>query len=162
MIGYTEECGTYIVIEQILSNMSDVKKIGLGIIGILAATLVAASIGAFLSNLPEYYHLSKNSVETQGRVVSKGRENHIYISFEYEVNNRKLKLGGRAGALDKDFDEVQLNDKVSVYYDPFAPEDAVLGNPNKRLKSSFVETCIVAVIPILLFAAYKIKSVANG
>lgn len=132
----------------------------LGIAGLLSATIVAFIIGVYLSNLPRYYRVNENGVQTQATVISK--ESHGYISVEYNVNNRKFKSGGHARDIDKNFEEVQLNDKVSVYYDPLAPEDSTLGNPNKHLKASFVEIGFITIIPILLFVFYVIKLIANS
>ncbi len=140
--------------------MSEQKKIVLVSAGLLSATIIAFIVGVYLSNLPKYYRLSENAVETQGKVISK--ESHAHISFEYQVNNQKFKSGGRTSFINKDFESVQLNDMVSVYYDPSAPEDAILGSPDEHLKSGFVETGVITFIPILLFGIYKIKSIANA
>ena len=102
--------------------------------------------------------MTKNAVETEGIITAKERENHQYIQVEYKVGNRIYKTGGRVGSIDKEFDAVQINERVLVYYDSLAPEDALLGNPNKHFESSVIETCVASFIPILLFVFYKLKT----
>jgi hypothetical protein len=58
----------------------------------------------------------------------------------------------------KSFESVQLNEIVPVFYNPAAPEESCLCNPNEQLSSSIEETCVVSIIPILLFFSYLIQN----
>ena len=140
-----------------LKNMNEQKKITRVASIIILITIMAAVIGAMLFDFPKYYQLSRYGIETQGTIISKEKENHMYISFNYEVRNQIFKSGGRAEDIGKNFESVQLNEKVQVYYDPNNPEIATLGNPSKQLKSSIFGICFVSIIPTLFLVGYELK-----
>jgi len=126
-------------------------------ISLLLAVIIAALVGAFLSYLPKYYRLNHFGVQTQGTVISKEKENHQFIGVEYEVDNNKFKVKGNAEDFGKVFFTVNLNEKVPVTYNPYAPEESCLGNPEQQLNESIIGTCFVSTFPIIVFLVYLIR-----
>ena len=129
----------------------------LEILGLIAATIIAVIVGTIIVSFPKYYRLSRFGVETQGTVTAKERENHQNIRFEYKVGNQLFKSVGHAEDIGKIFETVRINEKVSVFYDPSAPEKATLGNPTKQLESSYRGIIFVGLAPSVFFLFYKLK-----
>ena len=128
------------------------------VVGLLFAIIIAAVIGGFLTYLPKYYRLNRYGVETQGKVISKEKENHQFIRVEYEVNNRKFETVGNAEDFGKVFFTVKLHEDVPVYYNPDAPEESCLGKPNSQLKESIMGVCFISLTPIFLYIIFIIKT----
>lgn len=137
-------------------------KNALVLLGLTASTMIAVIIGALIVSFPKYYRLSRYGVETHGTVTAKERENHQNIQVEYQVGDKLFKTSGHAEDIGKIFGTVQINEEVSVFYDPSDPKSATLGNPNKQLNSSYRGMIFVGLTPIIFFLGYEIKKKVNA
>lgn len=92
-------------------------------------TAVGAGVGYFVFNLPRINHLVEKGVPIYGKVIATEPEQHQGVIFTYEVNGMQYSGNGNAGRGNPDFDQIQIGQKVVVFYDSENPENSILGYP---------------------------------
>ena len=128
------------------------------ILSYLVILIVGMSvIGAWFLDVPKFCSLVLNSVVSQGTVVSKEKENHMSVWFEYKVAGRTFRAAGRAGDIDRTFETIQIGESVPVYYDATNQESATMGDPNKYLRSSIRGTAFIFFSLIVVSLLYLVK-----
>ena len=111
----------------------------------LALALILAAIGVVAVNWSKWHGLAKRGVETKGRVVGKEPENHKFIRYSYEVNQQTYSGLGSAGRGNPTFEQLNIGDKVTVFYDPADPNESILGNPQEQANSVTVGVLFLAI-----------------
>lgn len=101
------------------------------VVSLLLTVVVALSL-----RVPKYYSLVRNAHPTTGSVISKERENHMSIWFEYRVGNQFFTSGGVAEDIGRTFDSIQIGEVVPIVYDDTDQGFAVMGNPRRHLNAS--------------------------
>src|SRR4051794_6857426 len=94
----------------------------------LGLTTFFAAVGFIVMDWRKWHGLAERAVETQGRVVAKEPENHQSIRYSYQVGAGTYIGSGRAGRGNPTFEELNVGDRVRVFYDSDKPEVSVLGD----------------------------------
>ena len=99
-----------------------------------------------------YDALANFGVATYGWVVKKEPHNHNTITYSYVVDNVQYTGIGGAGSGKPDFEQLQIGDKVIVYYDVDNPIDSFLGYPQYKAKTerSFSKE-VAGILTVFLF-----------
>ncbi len=126
-------------------------------------TALGYGIGMFAFNSPDLDHLAEKGVGIYGIVTGKEPENHSNIKYSYQVNGRNYQQNGSAGRGNPDFDQIQIGQKVVVYYDSENPEKAILGYPqfysttnrNAILQTTLFLPFFPLMITIIILLAYR-------
>src|SRR5437867_7575769 len=96
----------------------------LALVAIVAGLTASANIAAGFGD---------RARSTSATVTAKEPTNHAIIRATYTVDGRTYEVADSfIGAPNPPFDDVQLGTAVTVYYDPDAPDRAVLSEPQKR------------------------------
>lgn len=135
--------------------MSKAKRQAIATSIIFLVILLITATAALFLDVPKFYSLVRYGRLADGVVISKQRENHMSIFFEYRVDDHFFQSVGRAEDIGKSFDAIQIGEAVPIYYDSTDPASATMGDPNKYLKSSIIGTCFILgglVLCVLLYA----------
>ncbi len=120
--------------------------------------LFLTMITAMLIGLPRFYSLVHNARYATGVVVSKERENHMSIWFQYPVEGQIFRSAGQAEDLERAFDGIQIGETIPVSYDSTNYGSAVMGRaPEKYMYSSLRGTGFAFVSLIVCFSLYALK-----
>ncbi len=95
----------------------------------LFLTAIGAGVGYFVFNLPSINHLVEKGVPIYGKVIAKEPDQHQNVIFTYEVAGKQYTGNGNAGRGNPNFDQIQIGQKVVVFYDSENPESSILGYP---------------------------------
>jgi hypothetical protein len=97
---------------------------------LLFATL-ALAIGLKITDWLTYRELS-NGVGVYGKVTAKEPDNHQIIRYSYMVGQQTYSGVGHGGRGNPSFGELNVGDRVIVFYDPASPSISVMGNPQSH------------------------------
>jgi hypothetical protein len=135
--------------------------------------LIFAAIGAAIGNLlldtSGLEDFTAKGVSIYGKVTAKEPENHQTVRYVYEVNGKQYEGAGGAERGNPPFDEIQIGQKVVVFYKPENPEKAILGYPqlyvdtnyNGALFFSIAFSAFIMVPVVLIYVLYrKTKKIA--
>jgi Protein of unknown function (DUF3592) len=125
--------------------MTGKNRIVIIFIWILLACLFGF-LGIKTLNWSEYCHLAASAVKTTGRVIAKEPENHHFIVYSFDVGARSYSGKGNGGGENPEFEELQIGDPISVYYDPQNPNDSFLGNPREQADSITLGVLFLALV----------------
>lgn len=83
----------------------------------------------FAFNSSDLDHLVEEGVGVYGIVTAKEPNDHQGVRYYYQANGKNYQGNGSAGRGNADFNQIQIGQKVIVYYDFDNPEKAILGYP---------------------------------
>lgn len=125
--------------------------------------VVFLAVGAFALEAPRYHGLARTGVATKGVVVAKEPENHSFIRYSYHVNQQEYAGVGNAGGINPPFENLNLGDTVTVYYDPKNPGSSLVGDPKEQYASIIRGIAFVTLIgPIFCFFGLFVKGWLPG
>jgi hypothetical protein len=101
----------------------------------VALIAVFAATGIVALDWQKWRGLARRGVETEGRVVAKELENHRFIRYSYEVGGQTYSGLGSAGRGNPEFEQLNIGDRVKVFYDSDNPKESFLGNPQAQADS---------------------------
>ncbi len=87
---------------------------------------------------------------TKGAVSEKHPNDHLGISYTYEVDGHLYTGASYAGQLNRVFDEIRLGDLVTVFYDEHRPSNSTVEVPSVLLVQrigTIIAAC--AILPAL-------------
>jgi hypothetical protein len=124
----------------------------------MIATLFAAALGAAILEVPKYYFLTTLGISTEGSIIALEADKHGSVVYGYKTTSRDSYEGsGLAGDINARFDDLQLAQKVRVYYDPWAEGVSCLGEPGKHLSTMLRGNAFIASFPSLFLLVMKIR-----
>jgi hypothetical protein len=86
-------------------------------------------------NLKKYRNLAENGMKSEiANVASKEPNNHEFVRYNYQVNSVEYSGTGSSGNGNPKFVQLEVGDKVMVFYDQNSPDTSILGNPKLWLK----------------------------
>ena len=88
----------------------------------------------FAFNSSDLDHLVEEGVGVYGIVTAKEPNDHQGVKYYYQVNGKNYQGNGSAGRGNADFNQIQIGQKVIVYYDFDNPEKAILSRLAKVLR----------------------------
>lgn len=100
----------------------------LGVTWIIFAT-IGFGFGKWAFGSPEVDRFAEKGVPIYGYAVEKYPDKHATIRYSYEVGEKQYDGVGNSGYGNPGFDEIQIGQKVVVFYDPEAPEQSMMGYP---------------------------------
>jgi hypothetical protein len=109
--------------------MQEFRAIIFGIIVAVLFGVIGYSGGYRIFDQGHLHHLASTGVRTQATVSAKDRDNHRSIRYVYEVSGKRFEGSGSPERVGRQFDQVNLQDQISVLYDPVNPSDSFLGDP---------------------------------
>jgi hypothetical protein len=112
----------------------------------LALTIFFAALGFVIMDWRKWHGLAERAVETEGRVIAKEPENHRFIRYSYQVGARTYIGLGSAGRGNPTFEELNVGDRVRVFYDSDKPEESILGDAQGQASSITVGVVFLAVV----------------
>lgn len=123
---------------------------------------IAASIFAmYLSNrvffLTESYSLVRNGIPIEGTVMEKRENQHQLIKYSYSVEGREYTEGSQNWDIGRKFTEIQMGEKVPVYYDATNPANSSLGDPKGIFYPNLRGAILISLSPTILFLGYRAK-----
>jgi hypothetical protein len=110
------------------------NKILICIVVWLGFASIGGAAGLALMDWRKYSRLS-DGVGVWGRVTVKEPENHQLIRYSFIVGSQTYAGVGSAGQGNPPFGNLNVGDKVIVFYDPANPNVSCLGYPQGRLKT---------------------------
>ena len=116
----------------------------------LAWTLACAAVGFVLVDWRKWHGLAERAVETEGRVIAKESENHRFIRYSYQVGARTYSGLGSAGRGNPTFEQLNVGDRLKVFYDSEKPEESLLGDAQEQVTERTVGVLFVAVLGPLI------------
>ncbi|HEY5838767.1 MAG TPA: DUF3592 domain-containing protein [Pyrinomonadaceae bacterium] len=123
---------------------------------LLSTVVVGVAAGSFFE-LPKFYRLSRYGLATTGVVADLQPLNHRSVNYRYTANARTHRGGGHAGDIDRNFEEVRLDEGVLIFYDPENPGVSCMGQPSRHLRKMLLLTAIVTSTPSFFFLALAFK-----
>jgi ABC-type antimicrobial peptide transport system permease subunit len=128
-------------------------------IGVWVALLLGIGICGLLINFKPLI-LGTHYKVTNGTIVQKFPNNHLGIHFTYEVDGRTFEGDGYAGQINRAFDEIQLGDTVTVFYDKQSPSSSTLEVPNvlsvQRIGQIVAVALIFSVLGMCILHRYQL------
>jgi hypothetical protein len=128
-------------------------------IGVWAALLLVIGICGLLVNFKPLM-LGAHYKATKGTIVQKFPNNHLGIHFTYEADGRTYEGDGYAGQINRAFDEIQLGDTVTVFYDKQSPSSSTLEVPNvlsvQRIGQIVAAALILSVLGMCILHRYQL------
>ncbi len=123
----------------------------------LTLSAVGYGIGQFVFSPTRLEYMTKDGEGIYGRVVAKEEENHGIIRYSYNVGGTEHTGAGFSRNGNPDFDDIQIGDRVIVYYDPANPERSMMGYPRNDLEGQYSGilflTVVFPVFPMILILA---------
>jgi hypothetical protein len=86
----------------------------------------------------------------KGTITNKFPNNHLGISFDYEVDGRIYEGAGYAGQVGRAFEDIHLGDPVNVFYNVRWPDSSTLEIPSVLFVRSIGQLVALSVILSLL------------
>lgn len=128
-------------------------------IGVVIWCSIACGIYYLISslNMPLFDVLSKRGVETKGKVLEKFPNNHLTVKFSFVVNGKEYTNIGHPDNGNPPFEFLSVGQNVIVFYDPMAPTNSILGNPEDRRRGELM-CLILATIFIPTFVILRLKA----
>lgn len=122
---------------------------------LLTFVLVAVLFGQF--NWFRFRTLARGGIRVEGEVTKLEPQNHLSVSYSYQVGGTAFLGVGKSGYGNPDFHSLKVGDKVHVYYDPRNPAKSILGEPEYRLKNESVSVLLAATVCslVVLIVAYR-------
>ena len=99
-----------------------------------SALLLFGLVSSYIE-VPRYYSLSRGAVETTGIVVAKEPENHQFVQYSYQVDERPHSGIGTLGKTNPPFDRLKPGDTLIVYYDRDNTSSSLLRDPREYFRS---------------------------
>lgn len=119
----------------------------------LALTVFFAAVGLTALDWRKWHGLAERAVETEGRVTAKEPENHRRIRYSYQVGARTYTGLGGAGRGNPKFEQLNVGDRVRVFYDSDKPEESIPGDARGQASSITVGVVLLALVPPLFAMA---------
>jgi hypothetical protein len=117
----------------------------------LVLAIIGAEIGNLLLNSADLNEFTEKGIPIYGKVTAKEPENHQTVRYIYEVNGKQFDGAGSAGRGNPPFNEIQIGQKLVVFYNPESPEKAILGYPQMYAGSNRGGIIFCAIIlPIFI------------
>lgn len=101
----------------------------------LALTILFTVIGIVVLDWQKWSSLAKYGIETKGKVVKKEPDNHRFIQYSYSVDQQTFSGLGSAGDPNPEFDQLNVGDTITVFFNPDNPKESFLGNPESQSRS---------------------------
>jgi hypothetical protein len=92
---------------------------------------LAAFIGLKFTDWLTYRRLS-NGISIYGRVVSKDPENHQIVRYSFVVGQQLFSGIGHGGRGNPAFNQLEIGQRVVVFYDPQDPSFSCMGYPESH------------------------------
>lgn len=101
----------------------------------LVLAIVFLGVSIFALDGVQLYRMAKRGIETDGIVIAKEPKNHLFIRYSYSAGGQVYQGVGNAGRGNPKFEDLNLGDKVKVYFDPSNPSKSLVGNPQLQFES---------------------------
>jgi len=99
----------------------------------LLFAVIALVIGLNITDRAKYQALSNGS-GVYGNVASKEPSNHQIIRYTFQVNGQSYNGVGHGGHGNPSFDNLNVGDRVIVFYDPANPTLSCMGYPQSQAR----------------------------
>jgi hypothetical protein len=133
-------------------------------LGVWATLLVAIVICGLLVNFKPLI-LGIHNKTTTGTIIQKFPDNHLGIHFTYKVDGRVYEGNGYAGQINRPFDQIQLGDTVTVFYDEQKPDTSTLESPNilsmQKIGQTIAVALILSVLGMCILHRYQLLPVCS-
>jgi hypothetical protein len=127
----------------------------------LIGTAVAFGFCIEKFNLLTDYRLVKNGVATEGTIVDKIPEKHYSIKYSYQFNGQTFESGEYYSYTGKQFNEIKLDDKLSVIFDPQNPQHSIAGVPKEVFREDLFFSFLVLLIPTIAVIVSEVKRILS-
>lgn len=133
-------------------------------IGTIVISCLAIILVVWVSGWNRYRRLTSDGREITGIVTARLPQEHRSIEYLYKVGQEKFVALGRAGNGNPEFDTLQVNDTVKVYYDPDDPAVSCMGYPSKyfRQANTGIVFMLVALIVYYIIVLGKSSGAFKG
>jgi hypothetical protein len=121
------------------------RAANLVVIWLVFAVVFAFVLGAIFR--PPYDQLARDNVPTVGWITLKEPKNHQNVHYAFSADSQiheGVGHGGEGGI--PAFDELQIGQKVPVFYDSANPKLSSLGDPNQLLRKANLLTASGSIL----------------
>lgn len=111
-----------------------------------------------------YREFQDHGVPVTGWITAKSTGKDKLVYYAYEAGGKTYGGSGLPGVGTPDFELIEPDERVAVYYLPYAPERSLLGAPKEHLKAQtrVLNWALVIFLPVLgAFVYFEFKRLAR-
>ena len=108
-------------------------------------SIVFAAIALVGLDWQKWHGVAKRAVRTEGTVTGKEPENHQFIRYSYRVGGQVYSGLRSAEYGNPTFEQLNIGDRVNVFYDSDNPSASILGDPQGQATSITIGALFVAI-----------------
>jgi Protein of unknown function (DUF3592) len=119
---------------------------------------------AIVAAIVSYKNLifSSNFKTTTGIIEEKIPENHLGFNFSYKVDGKNYSGSSYAGQIGRQFEQIQLGDSVTVFYEKNNPANQILENPQtlfvRTVGQIIAASLIIPFVGLFIFRRVNLKN----
>jgi len=125
-----------------------------------AAALVAAAAFVYANrDWARYQRLEREGLGVDGIVTGKDHERRI-VHYSFEFKDKLYGGSDKAGRGSPEFDAIEIDDQVVVFFLPRDPDQSSLGHPKEHLKAQnrlIAWGLVAAILPLALALRRELK-----
>lgn len=104
-------------------------------------------------NVPHYRRLAAEGVQTEATITGTTCEQHSTVSYKFAAGDGQIYFGRGLSGSGKACKDIQVGDRMPVWYIPTNPTTSTLREPQSKLENErFSAGCVATLMPAWLLA----------